>query len=246
MVLVLSVIALGSALADPGVIPIFSDCSKSSVVASVPSSAEVHVRYRLGGAAENCYAIAAQAGGAEVRGFLLGAAHPSVQAFEREAGRAAMMPVAAPVAVNAKTETPEAPSGPGSFAGFAAVDSRGRRIELDKIRAPYVVLYFWSASDHKQIEESEALEQFYDQYHKRGIELIGVGVGPGQGVIPAYRRSVDAMWPLIHDPGQLAAQYKVDLKMPYFVLDAQRNVIGTAKRATDVLPVFQRQGKLPL
>jgi peroxiredoxin len=246
MLLVLSVIGLGSALADEGAIPIFSDCSKSSVVTSVSSSTEVHVRYQLGGAAENCYAISAQIGGGEVHGFLLGSAHPSIQAFERESHSSVMIPVVAPVVPDAKPAVPEAVSGPESFAGFAAVDSRGRRIELDKMRAPYVVLYFWSAGDRKQIEESEALEQFYDQYHKRGIELIGVGVGPGQGVIPAYRRSVDAMWPLIHDAGQLAAQYKVDLKMPYFVLDAQRNVIGTAKRATDVLPVFQRQGKLPL
>jgi peroxiredoxin len=232
--------------------PLLDDCSNTSdVVAKLSESDSVRVRYSLGGSPETCYAVAATFDGKNVEGFVLGTGHPAIASFESEA-RTHIREVPAPPKPDPestlrpdKPAPPPPPVGPSSFAGLRAVDMRGRRVDLDSIRSPYVVLYFFSGSDKKLMRDSEGLEQFYNQYHKKGYELVGVGSNSGKAGMQAYAQEVEAVWPLVQDRGEITSRYKVNPQTPYYVLDQHRNVIATAKRANDILPELQRMGKLP-
>jgi hypothetical protein len=75
---------LALAQSDPELL--FSECSDSSEVKRVVQSSDVVVvRHSLAGDAQTCYAVSIAAGnGKVVDGFLLGASHPAVLAFERK------------------------------------------------------------------------------------------------------------------------------------------------------------------
>ncbi len=240
--------ATGYALA--GTVPLLDDCSTSAaVLAQVDAAAPVKVRFSLGGSPETCYAVAATVEGKQLDGFFLGTAHPAVAEFAREIKAQALIvpviPVARPVET-AKTASESAPAtskATRSFSGFRAADSRGRIVDLDRIRSPYVVVYFWRAGDRKFIQESEAMEQFQQQYGPKGFYVVGVGEGPG--AVRAYQQQVEAIWPLIPDNGALAEKFGVTATAGYYLLDQNRNVIATAGRGSDVLAQFQRLGKIP-
>jgi len=78
---------VGTALAaqsEPALL--LSDCSDSSEVKRVVQSSDtVLVRHSLEGGPQTCYAVSVSGeNGNAVDGFLLGAAHPAVIAFERK------------------------------------------------------------------------------------------------------------------------------------------------------------------
>jgi hypothetical protein len=74
------------ALAQSDASLLFSECSDSSDVKRVVQSSDVVVvRHSLAGDAQTCYAVSIAAGnGKVVDGFLLGASHPAVLAFEQK------------------------------------------------------------------------------------------------------------------------------------------------------------------
>jgi peroxiredoxin len=250
MLLIVTMTALGadaqSANAESkAAFVVLTDCSgspsePSEVAARIHGSDPVHVRYSLGGNTQTCYAVSATVNGQTVEGFLLGDAHPDIAAFEREArSRIPVIPdppkpdpAAAPEAKDGKDQTP-APDVPKSFAGLSGVSPGGRRVSLDSISAPTVVLYFWSATNTKSIREADGMEGVYNQYHTKGVGLVGVVSGSAASVRKVLRDE-EVLWPQILDNGDIAARYPASKETRYYILDRHRNTVAALKSAAEV------------
>jgi peroxiredoxin len=190
--------------------------------------------------------------------------HPAIAAFEQELRKhlpptpvpdpPAPVPAASPTpAATAKiaasaassataTVSQEAPAQapePLSFAGFRALDISGDRVDFSLSHTPTIVVYFWSASDRRGIQKAGEIENVYEKYHARGVDVIGVASAGSASQLRKVCNENEFVWPQIFDTGGIASRYHVDPAKPYLVLDQSRRVIATASSATDLDPVLK-------
>jgi peroxiredoxin len=106
-------------------------------------------------------------------------------------------------------------------------------VSLDSISAATVVLYFWSAANTKSIREVDGMEGVYNQYHGKGVGLVGVVSG---GVASARKalRDEEVLWPQILDNGDIASRYPASKETRYYILDRQRNTVAALKSPAEV------------
>ncbi len=189
-----------------------------------------------------CYAVTVTLNGSRIDGFLRGTEHPAVGAFDQEVRLHAAAipdpppppleppkpaPSAAPAkAVAAKPAEPSPPPAPLSFAGFRAVSIDGDRVDLNAMRAPNVVVYFWSARDKRSIKNAEQMSFVYDLFHSHGLEVVGIASAASRSQLTQVSRDIEVSWPQILDSGGIAAHYHVDPSTPYLLLDRSRKVIA--------------------
>jgi peroxiredoxin len=194
----------------------------------------------------------------------IGRVHPAIAAFELELRQHAReIPVAppppppAPSAAPATTKAPApgaAASSTGavsepvpppapqalSFAGFRAVDIKGNRVDVSMSHAPAIVVYFWSALDKRGIQKAEEMENVYEQYNPRGVDVIGIASARSASQLKQVCGENEFVWPQIFDSGGIANHYHVDPAKPYMVLDRSRNVIAAASSPTELDPVLKK------
>jgi hypothetical protein len=190
--------------------------------------------------------------------------HPAIAAFEQELrSHQTAIPVPAPLPppAPAATLTSAAPSSgpattppataaiskeaaaqatePVSFAGFRAVDVTGNRVDFSLSHTPTVVVYFWSASDGGGIKKTEAMENIYEQYHPRGVDVVGIASARSAQQLLQVCHDKELVWPQIYDSGGIASRYHVDPAKPYLILDQNRRVIATASSPLELDPVLK-------
>ena len=214
--------------------PLLKSCGQGSgSTAAIRDSDPVQVRYGFSTDSGTCYAVTATVAGQTVEGYLLRVEggretqHPAVAAFELELRtHLASVPMAAPLTpappvatmtpatpVNPQVHTPvpnpSSPTEPLSFAGFRAVDVKGNRVDLSMIHTPTVVLYFWSAADKRGIQKAEDMENIYEQYHPRGVDVVGVASARSASQLLDVCHENALVWPQIFDSGSIADRYHV-------------------------------------
>ena len=235
--------AMGAAQPIGSELWILDGCSSSAAkLARIRQSDPMQVRYSVAGDEQTCYAVTVALGNMPVRGYFLGSAHPSVAGFEREA-RSRVPAVSIPEKRKADTPVSSEPakvSAPVRFSGLRAADVRGRRVDLDAMPAPVVVLYFWSTRDPKAIKDIEMLGYINEQYHRLGVELVGIASGPNAKSVSRISQEHEATWSQILDAGEIVKKYSVALERPYYVLDRQRNAIASLSSAKELDAVLQR------
>ncbi len=221
---------------------VLDGCSRSAPrLAQIQPSDSLHVLYSIAGEEQACYAVSVIVRNTPVRGYLLGIAHPAIAAFDHEVRR--RVPAAPPPETRetlAQASSQQAgPPVPVGFAGLRSMDVKGRRIDLDAMAAPVVLLYFWSPKDPKALKEMEMLGYVYEQYHGRGLDLVGVASGQSADSVMGISREHEATWPQILDTGNIAKKYHVGLEKPYYLLDRRRNVIESLSSAKELDGVLQ-------
>jgi peroxiredoxin len=234
------VIAVAPPAAGAGLALLASCSSEAETVATIQASDPLQIRYSMGGGSQVCYAVSVTVDGKAVQGYLLGAAHPVIAEFEREARThvpeipPAPAPPPAATQAAAKPDAEPAPQGPVSLAGFRAVDWKGNRVDLNAMHAPNVVVYFWSLSDRSVGRKVDAMENVYDTYRPRGVEVIGVVSGTNRTRFEQFAQQNEMTGPQILDSGQLASRYHVSPDKPFLVLDRQRNVIAAVSTTAEL------------
>jgi cytochrome c biogenesis protein CcmG/thiol:disulfide interchange protein DsbE len=84
------------------------------------------------------------------------------------------------------------------------------------------VLNFWSSWCVPCREETPTLEDFYQRWRNRGVELVGVLYGDTVKAAQEFRRQFGGTWPLADDPGgRTAIDYGVFGVPETFVVDEQ-------------------------
>jgi peroxiredoxin len=245
-------LAAGIARADvaPQTVSLLKSCGDASdTVAALAPSDVVMVRYSMAGYSQVCYAVTATLDGKPVNGYLLGSTHPAVVEFEKEARTHVpqLPPPPPPPAPPKPAADPNAPKDPGrdsvpamplAFAGFKALDYRGRTVDLDRMRAPNVVLYFWSPMDRSSVKKADSLDYLYGQYRQNGVEIVGISATGAN--LKRMAGEHEIIWPQVIDSGGIAAQYHVDPNKPYLLLDRDRNVVAAVTSALELEPAMRQ------
>jgi hypothetical protein len=241
--LIFTLAAMSAVARSNDAIPLLPDCSdvpeQPADATMVQKSDTVHVRYSLGGNSQTCYAVSAVVNGKNIEGYLMGDAHPDVAAFEREArshipeipAPSAPPPVAAVPETKEQVKVPEAPK---SFAGLSGTSPDGRRVSLDNISSPTVVLYFWSANNRNSIRATDGVEGIHTAYRRKGVALLGVVTGSSAASVRRVLSDEEVQVPQILDNGDIAKRYPVSSEAKYFILDRQRNVVAALKSTVEV------------
>jgi hypothetical protein len=257
----------------PVAVPLTKSCgSEAEAVATLRASDHVHVRYSFAGDAGTCYAVTATIDGTSVDGYLIGAAHPDIAAFEHEVRTQAVLippppppPPAAPAtpAIAAKPPAggptakesasvakpitdaakPTVEAAPLSFAGFRAVAIDGWPVDLSRERAANVFIYFWSARSRASIRAVDLVESIYNTYYGRGVYVVGVGAAASLDQLKTAAAENELGGKQVLDRGGLAARYHVDPTKPFMVLDESRNVIAAASTAQALEPILSELTK---
>ncbi|HTS76015.1 MAG TPA: TlpA disulfide reductase family protein [Bryobacteraceae bacterium] len=213
---------------------LLADCSEpESAIATVQKADRVKVRYALGESSQTCYAVETKVNGTSVEGYLLGDAHPDVAAFERGVRKSLPVLPPAPMAANDEPRQPADP--PASFAGLSGTSPDGRRVSLEQLSAPTIVLYFWAANDRKSVQKADEMVGVYELYRHKGVALVGVVSGASAAQVRRVVAEEEVVWPQIVDVGgALAARYPAVRDTPYFILDRRRNVVAALKSPDQV------------
>jgi peroxiredoxin len=243
--------ALGFAQAAPAGLPLLGGCDDANdVKATIQKSDAVRVRFSMAGSGQECYSVSATVDGRTVDGYLLGAEHPAIAEFERMRSRQpAIMPYVPPPPPPPESEKQAVPVAapavpqPVSLAGFRGVDVNGRQIDLDRMKAKTIIVYFWSPGNHRSVKDAEMLDYVYQQYQTNSVEIVGVASGSSAAAVKQIAEKNEAVWPQVMDSGRIAQQFHVDPAKPYLVLDQQRNVITTLSSATQIDAVLQQRFK---
>lgn len=103
-------------------------------------------------------------------------------------------------ALNAQAATSPAPT-------FTTME--GQQIRLSDLRGKIVLINFWATSCGICLKEMPDLIQTYQQYRKRGFEVIAVAMHYDQpGDIKAYIRKLGLPFPVVFDrDGSLAREF---------------------------------------
>ncbi len=233
-------------------------------MATIHRADSVKVRYSFMGDAGTCYAVTVKVDDKSMDGYLIGNAHPAIAAFEQEVQlHAAAIPVpppppppappassvaakpaaASPVAAPRAKEMPPAAPVPLGFAGFRAVAINGDRVDLSRLHAANVVIYFWSARSARAIQSIEPINALYDTYHTRGVDMVGIGSAASSSKLDEVCRDHEFIWPQVLDSGGIAARYHVDPANPFLVLDQSRNVIAAVPTVSALAPILDQLTK---
>jgi peroxiredoxin len=88
------------------------------------------------------------------------------------------------------------------------------------------VVYFWSALDKRGIEKAAAMDNLFQQFHTRGVDVVGVASARNATQLRQVCRDNEVGWPVILDSGGIANRYHVNPAKPYLLLDQGRRVIA--------------------
>jgi peroxiredoxin len=96
---------------------------------------------------------------------------------------------------------------------FTAID--GRDVDLEKMRGKVVLIYFWSASNGRSVDELSKIAAAYSKFHDQGFEVIGISHNTGKEKFLATVQEKNVPWPQYFD----GKGWKNDVSRRYAVRD---------------------------
>lgn len=95
----------------------------------------------------------------------------------------------------------------GPAPAYRAVSASGDSVSLESLRGKPVLLNVWATWCHPCRDEIPELQQLYERYRGRGLELVGVSVdAPGHDdAIGAFARQYGMTYPVWRDPDEIVS-----------------------------------------
>jgi cytochrome c-type biogenesis protein len=90
---------------------------------------------------------------------------------------------------------------------YRAVAANGDSVSLAALRGKAVLLNVWATWCHPCRDEIPELQQLYERYRDRGLELVGVSVDAAgqEEAIGAFARQYGMTYPVWRDPDELVS-----------------------------------------
>jgi peroxiredoxin len=104
-------------------------------------------------------------------------------------------------------------------------DGSGDTLSLESLQGRVVVLDFWSTTCRPCLREMEDLKVLWRRMKPRGVTVVGLSTGgesPAQIARFGKDRNVD--YPLVVDPGRVAAAYQVRSLPTLYVIDREGRI----------------------
>lgn len=115
---------------------------------------------------------------------------------------------------------------------FTALD--GREVDLARLKGKVVLIEFWSTSCGPCIAELPATKAAYEQYQKRGFEIIGISLDDKESVLRRFIADKKLPWPQHFDgkgwENQFAIRYGIFGIPTMWLVDKQGNLRDTEAR----------------
>ena len=86
------------------------------------------------------------------------------------------------------------------------IDVAGR-LRSDSLHGSIYVINFWASWCVPCRQETAALDDFYQRWRPRGVELIGISYSDDARAALTFRAQYDGTWPLVDDPGLTTSLY---------------------------------------
>ena len=111
---------------------------------------------------------------------------------------------------------------------FSLRDARGGAVVSSaKLHGHYAVVYFFATWCPVCVAEVPGLVSFYWHWHRRGVDLVGIGYDDPRAAEAQFARQDGVSWPLLVDPGDQAALRFGIFGIPEtFVLDPGGTVVA--------------------
>lgn len=123
---------------------------------------------------------------------------------------------------------------PGAIApDFTLKDPEGNDVTLSSLRGQYVIIDFWASWCVPCREGMPAMKELYEQYHGKGLEIIGVSDDSDKEDWLKALEEEELPWiqtidefPVRNEPARVGALYGVHYIPSYFLLDREGRIIG--------------------
>jgi cytochrome c-type biogenesis protein len=135
---------------------------------------------------------------------------------------------------------------------YRAVSSTGDSVSLAGLRGKAVLLNVWATWCHPCRDEIPELQQIYERYRDRGLELVGVSVdAAGQDeAIAAFARQYGMTYPVWRDPDEIVSATFLVVGVPATFLIDRTGIVrwkktGPIARADSALTAAIEQSLAP-
>ncbi|MFD0748536.1 redoxin domain-containing protein [Mucilaginibacter calamicampi] len=120
---------------------------------------------------------------------------------------------------------------------FTAMSLDGRPLTLSSLKGKYVLLDFWGSWCVPCRAEMPHAKQLYNQYHKSGLEIVGVAVEQDKDKEGRWRRAVKqdgtGIWHNVlqkqdkkGEPGNITGLYNIGVYPTKVLIDKEGKIIG--------------------
>ncbi|MFC0562248.1 thiol-disulfide oxidoreductase ResA [Halalkalibacter alkalisediminis] len=108
---------------------------------------------------------------------------------------------------------------------FVLYDLEGKRIELDELKGQGVFLNFWGTYCPECVKEMPIMNEMYQEYADKGIELIAINAGESNLAVERFTEKLDLTFPITTDKGNVFDAYGVNPLPTTVLIDADGVVV---------------------
>ncbi len=112
--------------------------------------------------------------------------------------------------------------------GFNLDSVKGGKISLEDFKGRFVLLNFWATWCAPCREEMPAMDNLYKQLNNRGLEVVGVHVGPSLAGVKKFLKSVPVSFTILLDKDMSLASWEVRGLPTTYLIDPDGKIVYKA------------------
>lgn len=134
-------------------------------------------------------------------------------------------------------------AGLGNAPAWTLKDVKGHQVSLNQFKGKVVILDFWATWCGPCRLEIPGFIKLQKKYKKDGLEVVGVSLDDGPGVVKKFIKSHHLNYTVVMGNQQIARDYgNIEAIPTTFVIDRKGRIVGKHVGVTD-LSTFEKQIK---
>ncbi len=129
---------------------------------------------------------------------------------------------------------------------FSGKTINGDELELEKLRGKVVLVDFWASWCGPCRSEIPHLQEVYEEFHKKGFEILSVNVNENESKIKAFTKQTEMPWKhIVDEDGKISALYQVQFIPAPFLIDHTGKLVaeGASLRGKNLQKTIEKYVK---